>query len=69
MAKKKMSPPPPPPEPTRAQLSVINLKGSPEYIAWLDGAHRKTRISKAALFRIGMEMVAKAYELDPPPEM
>jgi hypothetical protein len=71
MARKKTSPPPPPPEPARAapQKSVINLKGSDEYIAWLEEAHGKTRLSKATLVRLGLELVAKEYRLRTPPEI
>lgn len=50
------------------QLCVINVKGSAEYSAWLDAATHETRIPKASLFRLGMELVAKQYGLDPPPE-
>ena len=61
-----------PPEPIAAsdeRVAIIHLKGTPAYAAWLDEANRKTHIPKAAMFRLGMEMFAKANGLDAPPEM
>lgn len=49
--------------------TVIHLKGSPEYNDWLTGAHKKTRLSKAAIFRIAVEQWAERNGLEPPPEI
>jgi hypothetical protein len=68
MAKKKQALAPAPPEPTRAQLSIINLKGTEAYRDWLAGFTKTTHITAATLFRLGMAEIAKKHGYSSPPE-
>jgi hypothetical protein len=68
MAKKKQALAPPPTESVRAQLSIINLKGTEAYREWLAGFTKATHITAATLFRLGMVEMAKKHEYQSPPE-
>jgi hypothetical protein len=47
--------------------AVIHLKGSAEYIAWLDEVNQQTHIPKAALVRLALAEYAKNHGLRKPP--
>lgn len=49
--------------------TVIHMKGSPEYVAWLDALHRTTHIPKVQLFRIALADWAASHGHSPPPEI
>lgn len=49
--------------------TVINMKGSPEYAAWLDDIHKKTHIPKVQIFRLAVADWAKAHGHPAPPEI
>ena len=34
--------------------TVIHMKGSPEYVAWVEAVHRKTHIPKVQIFRLAV---------------
>jgi hypothetical protein len=56
---------PPPDE----RVAIVNLKGSPEYSAWLDDLHRKTHIPKATIFRVAVAEWAVRNGHPEPPEI
>jgi hypothetical protein len=68
MAKRKQALAPPRPEPAKAQLSIINLKGTEAYRDWLAGFTKTTHITAATLFRLGMAEIAKKHGYQMPPE-
>jgi hypothetical protein len=37
-----------------ARETVVHMKGSPEYVRWLDQVHKKTHIPKVQIFRIAV---------------
>lgn len=49
--------------------TVINMKGSPEYVAWLDEVHNRTHIPKVQIFRLAVAEWAKANGHPAPPEI
>jgi hypothetical protein len=49
--------------------TVIHLKGSPEYVDWLEAVHKKTRLAKATIIRIAVEEWAKRNDHPAPPEI
>jgi hypothetical protein len=49
--------------------TVIHMKGSPDYVAWLDDVHRKTHIPKVQIFRIAVAEWAKQNGHPEPPEI
>ncbi len=49
--------------------TVINMKGSPEYVAWLDDVHNRTHIPKVQIFRLAVAEWAKAHNHPTPPEI
>lgn len=62
----------PPPEPgnaERADVTVINLKGSRSYVKWLQERHKETHIAKATLWRLAMAEYAAKRGWPPPPEI
>jgi hypothetical protein len=65
MPPKKKKPPEPAPD---ERVAVIQLKGSAEYAQWLEDVHRKTRIPKAAIFRLAIEEWAAKNGHPLPPE-
>jgi hypothetical protein len=52
-----------------ARETVINMKGSPEYVQWLDEAHKKTHIPKVQIFRLALQAWASKNGLSAPPEI
>jgi hypothetical protein len=47
--------------------TVIHMKGSPEYVDWLEEVHRKTHIPKVQIFRIAVaEWAARNGHREPP---
>jgi hypothetical protein len=66
MAKKKGRPPA---KSDGERETVIHMKGSPQYVAWLDQIHKKSRIPKVQLFRWAMAEWAKAHGYPAPPEI
>lgn len=51
------------------RVTIVNLKGSPDYAAWLDRINRKTHIPKTTIFRLALESWAKANGHEAPPEI
>jgi hypothetical protein len=47
--------------------TVIHLKGSPEFVDWLEGASKQTHFQKSIITRIGYELFAEKYGLPKPP--
>jgi len=58
-----------PARPSDERVAIIHLKGTVAYSEWLDAIHRKTRIPRAALFRLAMEEWAERNGHPAPPEM
>lgn len=56
-----------PPE-TKAQFSVISLKGTKEYRDWLTAESKRTHIPAATIVRLGLALWAKEYGGKVPPE-
>lgn len=69
MAKKKGPGRPPLPAKDAARETVIHMKGSPEYVQWLDDAHKKTHIPKVQIFRLALQVWATKNGLESPPEI
>jgi hypothetical protein len=55
--------------PSAERVAIIHLKGSPEYAAWLEDAHKKTHIAKATIFRVALADWAAKHGLPEPPEL
>jgi hypothetical protein len=49
--------------------TVVNMKGSAEYVAWVDGVHRKTHIPKVQIFRLAIAEWAEKHGHPAPPEI
>lgn len=60
---------PPAPQDKGERETVIHMKGSPEYVAWLDRAHRSTHIPKVQIFRLALAEWAEKRGMDAPPEI
>lgn len=58
-----------PGSPPDDRLVVIHLKGSLEYVEWLEEAHEKTRLPKTTIMRVALEDWAKRVGLRPPPKI
>ena len=69
MGRPKKSDPPKPKRPPDERMAIIHLKGTAAYAEWLDAAHKKTRLPKATIFRIGVELWADSVGLKRPPEL
>jgi hypothetical protein len=59
---------PPSPEPLE-RVTVINLKGTAEFRAWLDAFSEETHIPAASLVRLGLGALAKEHKRPAPPKM
>jgi hypothetical protein len=59
----------PPPEERGDRETIIHLKGSPEYVDWLEAAHKRTHISKAQIVRLALADWATKMGLPTPPEI
>lgn len=70
MARPKKAKPvtPPPPSETERE-TIVNMKGSPEYSAWLEDLHRKTHIPKVQIFRLAIADWAAKNGHSTPPEI
>lgn len=55
-------------EPEKAEVSVINLRGTPTYKAWLVEMSKKTRWPAATIVRMGLEAWAEKHGHPAPPE-
>lgn len=55
--------------PTDGRMAVIHLKGSPEYVAFLEDVHRRSHIAKATLFRVGFAEWCQRNGYGTPPEL
>jgi hypothetical protein len=51
------------------RVAVIHLKGSPEYVAFVDALNRKTHIPKAAIFRLALAEWCERNGHGTPPEL
>ena len=49
--------------------TIIHMKGSAEYVAWLDSVHKKTHIPKVQIFRIALAEWAERNSHPLPPEI
>lgn len=49
--------------------TVIHMKGSPDYVDWLEEVHRKTHIPKVQIFRIAIAEWASRNGHREPPEI
>jgi hypothetical protein len=49
--------------------TVVNMKGSSEYVAWLDTVHRKTHIPRVQIFRLAIAEWAEKHGHPAPPEI
>jgi len=56
-------------DPQDDRPTVINLKGSVEYVNWLEKISKESRIAKATLFRWAMAELAEKQNWQPPPEI
>jgi hypothetical protein len=54
--------------PADERSAVIHLKGTAEYVEWLERLHRKTHIPKAILVRLALAEYAERHGHDAPPE-
>jgi hypothetical protein len=61
--------PPAPAEDRCQRETVIHMKGSPEYVDWLESIHRKTHIPKVQIFRIAIAEWAERNGHGAPPEI
>ena len=68
-AKRKGAAAPPKPEERGARETVIHMKGSNEYVKWLESVHKKTHIPKVQIFRLALEEWAAANGHPSPPEI
>jgi hypothetical protein len=59
----------PPPDELAERATVIHMKGSLEYIQWLDGVHRSTHIPKVQIFRLALADWALRNGHPAPPEI
>lgn len=60
------------PEPTEGRSereTVIHMKGSAGYVAWLESVHRKTHIPKVQIFRLAIAEWAERNGHPTPPEI
>jgi len=68
--KKKTAKPVPPPIPEKAEReTVIHMKGSAEYVAWLESVHRETHIPKVQIVRLALKEWAELRRMKVPPEI
>ena len=51
------------------RVSIISVKGSPEYEAWFEAFSRHTHIAKVKLVRLGLAKMAEEHDFEPPPEI
>jgi hypothetical protein len=58
----------PQPDPAEERPTIINLKGSPEYVEWLDGIHKKTHLQKSTIIRLALAEWAERHGHPSPPE-
>jgi hypothetical protein len=58
-----------PPVPDGERETIINMKGSAGYAAWLEGVHRKTHIPKVQIFRLAIAEWAESNGHGTPPEI
>lgn len=49
--------------------TVIHMKGSPDYVQWLDKVHKKTHIPKVQIVRLALIDWAKKNGHAAPPEI
>ncbi len=66
---KKAKPVATPPTTETERGTIINMKGSPEYSAWLEEVHRTTHIPKVQIFRLALADWAAKNGYRTPPEI
>ena len=49
--------------------TVVNMKGSPAYVEWLEAVHRKTHIPKVQIVRLALAEWAEKHGHPSPPEI
>lgn len=69
MAKKSTAKAVPKAAPRAERLSVLNLKGSPEYHAWLAAISERSLIPTATIVRDALAKWAKERGYPPPPKV
>jgi hypothetical protein len=57
-----------PPKHTDSRVTVIALKGSPEYRDWLGDLSKRSRIPTAVIVDLALADWAKKNEMPPPPD-
>jgi hypothetical protein len=67
--KKSAKPTAPAPKEGGERETVIHMKGSAEYVAWLDRVHRETHIPKVQIFRLALAEWAQKRGIPTPPEI
>ena len=58
-----------PPRERSDRETVIHLKGSPEYVDWLEALNKETRLPKATIIRIALEEWAERNHHPAPPSI
>lgn len=69
MARPKKTDKAPPPEERGERETVIHMKGSPEYVDWLESVHKATHIPKVQIVRLALVDWAKKNGHKSPPEI
>ena len=67
--KKRRIPATPPAAPEAERETIVNMKGSPEYSAWLEEIPRKTHIPTVQIFRVAVADWARKNGYRMPPEI
>jgi hypothetical protein len=68
-ARPKKARPAVPSSPDIERETIINMKGSTGYAAWLEDVHRKTHIPKVQIFRLAIAEWATRHDHPAPPEI
>jgi hypothetical protein len=69
VARPKKVRPSPPAEERAERETVIHMKGSPEYVEWVEKVHRATHIPKVQIFRLALADWAERNGHPSPPEI
>lgn len=64
-----MGRPKPKPPVEEQRESVIHMKGSREYVEWLDTIHKRTHIPRVKIVRLALAEWAERHGHETPPEI